>query len=253
MAGSEKWKRLAEAFAGKTVHGAVRGMGTEGMAEYPQVELKEMADTLAGLSDRQWGRYAFSREPLEGKFDNAQKDDYTEKANQCGREWAERTAEEFGERHPRKLAEKMGMRIFTPKTPVGGGNVLFAQYVRPDEITVFTDCIDRASRLREESGCGLLQKDRLMEVLLAHELFHAVEEQNQERIYTRTEKVELWRKPFSNRSTIVCLSEIAAMAFAKELLGLEYSPYVLDVLLVYAYNKDMAWGLYDEICALAEI
>lgn len=252
MSGLEKWKRLADAFAGKTVPGAFPGAGMAGVSEYPRVELKKMADTLAGLSDRQWGRYAFSREPLEGKFSDAQKDDYTEKAGQCGREWARRTAEQYGERRPRALAAKMGMKIFTPGTPAGGGNVLFAQFVQPDEITVFTDCIDRASVLREESGCSLLEREKLMDVLLAHELFHAVEEQNSERIYTRTEKVELWRKPFSNRSTIACLSEIAAMAFAKELLGLECSPYVLDVLLVYAYNKDMAWGLYDEICTLAE-
>lgn len=66
-------------------------------------------------------------------------------------------------------------------------------------------------------------------------------------IYTRTERVELWRKPFSNKSTISCLSEIAAMAFAGKLLDLKVSPYMLDVLLVYSYDKNAAWGLYDEI------
>ena len=106
---------------------------------------------------------------------------------------------------------------------------------------------DRIQRLAEESGCVLLEKDRLFNVLLAHELFHAVEEQHADEIYTRTEKVELWRKPFSNRSSIACLSEMAAMAFARELLGLDCSPYMLDVLLVYAYDKEAAWGLYEEI------
>ena len=131
------------------------------------------------------------------------------------------------------------------------GQVLFAQFIRSDEITVFTDCVRRAGALREESGCPLLEPERLMDVLLAHELFHGAEEQNADRIYTRTEKVELWRKPFSNRSTIACLSEMAAMAFAKELLGLSASPYMLDVLLLYAYSREQAWALYDEICVLA--
>lgn len=103
------------------------------------------------------------------------------------------------------------------------------------------------AKAAEESGCVLLEKDRLFNVLLAHELFHAVEEQHADEIYTRTEKVELWRKPFSNRSSIACLSEMAAMAFAGELLGLDCSPYMLDVLLVYAYDKEAAWGLYEEI------
>ena len=73
------------------------------------------------------------------------------------------------------------------------------------------------------------------------------EEQNAEQIYTRTEKVELWKKPFSNRSTIACLSEMAAMAFARELLGLSVSPYMLDVLLLYAYSREQAWALYEEL------
>ena len=150
-------------------------------------------------------------------------------------------------RELKELAEKLGMKVKTPKVPVGGGLVLFAQFVEPDEITIFTDCVDKASKLEEECGCDLLRRENLTNTLLAHELFHAVEEQHVKEIYTRTERVELWRKPFSNKSTISCLSEIAAMAFAGKLLDLKVSPYMLDVLLVYSYDKNAAWGLYDEI------
>ena len=96
-------------------------------------------------------------------------------------------------------------------------------------------------------GLRKMTKERLLEILLAHELFHAVEEQYAGEIFTRTEKIELWRKPFSNRSVISCLSEIAAMAFARQLSGLSVSPYMLDVLLVYSYDKNTSYGLYDEI------
>ena len=99
-------------------------------------------------------------------------------------------------------------------------------------------------------GCPLLEAEKLISVLLSHELFHAVEERYEKEIYTRTEKVELWRRPFSNRSSIVCLSEIAAMAFAAQMTGIEVSPYMLDVLLVYAYDQNAAWGLYEEVCGL---
>lgn len=217
---------------------------------YPQAGLREMAQTLSGTDARQWGKYAFHREPLEGKFTEEQKDAFTLRANACGKEWAKRIAGKYESRSPRKIAQKMGLKIRMDNTSRGGANVLFAQFVQPDEITLFADCIDRGCALREESGCALLERETLTDVLLAHELFHAVEERNAETIYTRTEKVELWRKPFSNRSSIACLSEIAAMAFAGRLLGLESSPYMLDVLLVYPYNKDMAWALYDEVCAL---
>lgn len=213
--------------------------------EAPAVDPVEMTDYLSGLSDLQWGRYAFSREPLEGKFTQEQKDAYTRAANGCGAQWADRMAERFHTRAPFRIAEALGLRVETPSTPAGGGQVLFAQFVQPDEITIFTDCIDKAMTM-DVPG---LSRQELERIILAHELFHAVEEQNPD-IYTRSEKVELWRKPFSNRSSIACLSEIAAMAFAKRLLDLPFNPYALDVLLVYPYDANAACGLYAEICDL---
>lgn len=123
------------------------------------------------------GRYAFSREPLEGKFTPEDKDTYTQAAVSCGKEWARKMATLYGTRNPRQLSDRMGIRILTPDIPTGGGQVLFAQFVQPDEITVFTDCLDKAAVL----GDILPEREKLMNVLLAHELFHAVEEQKSNR------------------------------------------------------------------------
>lgn len=217
-----------------------------GAPEAPGVPPEEMSCALRALTDAQWGRYAFSREPLEGKFTPEQKDAYTAKANACGAEWADRIAARYGSRDPWAIAQAMGLTVKTPATPAGGGQVLFAQFVQPDEITLFTDCLDKA----ETMGEALPPRAQLQSIILAHELFHAVEERNLDTIYTHTEKIELWRRPFSNRSSIVCLSEIAAMAFAKRLLGLPFNPYALDVLLVYPYDAAAACGLYREILEL---
>ncbi|XCP86629.1 hypothetical protein ABXS75_07495 [Roseburia hominis] len=43
------------------------------------------------------------------------------------------------------------------------------------------------------------------------------------------------------------------MAFAKELLGMSFSPYVLDVLLMYGYHAEAAQALYEEILEAAGI
>ena len=212
---SGKRNRFLDALAGRNVQ--------EEPEKFPEIPLKDMVQTLEGVTEEAWGRYA------------------------CGREWAKRISEKYGTEDPKILAGKMGMKVKMPKVPTGGGVVLFAQYVQPDEITIFTDCVDKAAALEKQCGCPLLKKERLLEILLAHELFHAVEEQYAGEIFTRTEKIELWRKPFSNRSVISCLSEIAAMAFARQLSGLSVSPYMLDVLLVYSYDKNTSYGLYDEI------
>ena len=186
--------------------------------KFPEIPLKDMVQTLEGVTEEAWGRYAFAREPLERKFTSQEKDAYTVKANACGREWAKRISEKYGTEDPKILAGKMGMKVKMPKVPTGGGVVLFAQYVQPDEITIFTDCVDKAAAL-ENSAAARFLKGAPVGNLLAHELFHAVEEQYAGEIFTRTEKIELWRKPFSNRSVISCLSEIAAMAFARQLQG----------------------------------
>ena len=58
----------------------------------------------------------------------------------------------------------------------------------------------------------------------------------------------LWQLgPLHNGSPILCLSEIAAMAFAKELTGLEFCPYALDALLLYGYDPAGACMVRDEI------
>lgn len=238
----EKWNRLVDAFSLKGTSYVV--------PQYPQVESEQMAEELSEISETVWGMYAFAREPLEGRFTREQKCHYIAKANGCGREWADKVAKGYGTNDPKLLAERMGMKVLKKKTPTGGGIVLFAQFVQPDEITIFTDCIAKAQRIYRACGCPLLESEKLTSVLLAHELFHAVEERHEKEIYTRTEKVELWRRPFSNRSSIVCLSEIAAMAFAAQMTGIEVSPYMLDVLLVYAYDQNAAWGLYEEVCSL---
>ena len=101
------------------------------------------------------------------------------------------------------------------------------------------DSAGRAQELiRRERLEGLLGKKAVEDVLLAHELFHVTEYRKKDTIYTRTEKVELWRKPFSNRSRMICL-------------GIPYTPYVLDVLLMYGYDKEAATALYEEIAAFA--
>lgn len=216
--------------------------------------INTMMSKLVELTDEQWGGYAFYHEPLERKFSEEQKRLYTRQACECGVEEAALLKQEYTGRKVKNIVQALGLSLKTPESPAGGGHVIFAQYTEPDEITIFRDCVDKAESLIEKKqlkNClGTLDIENL---LLAHELFHAVEYRKKKEIYTQTEKIELWRRPFSNKSRILCLSEMAAMAFAKELLGLPYSPYVMDVLLMYSYNEEAACALYEEIMEAAGI
>lgn len=208
--------------------------------------MEGMVEKLMKIPEENWGKYAFLHEPLERKFCEEQKKDYTRCAIECGKNEADLFLQRW--KSVGEAVSEEGIKLLTPDTPAGGGHVLFAQYVEPDEITVFMDCVSKAEHLIDEEQLRqTLAGANVYELLLAHEFFHYIEYKKEKEIYTQTEKIELWRKPFSNRSKIVCLSEIAAMAFAKRILNLSYCPYIMDVLLVYSYNKEAAIALYEEI------
>lgn len=213
-----------------------------------------MLEDLVQIDDVSWGKYAFSREPLNGKFNDEQRRELTLKANACGQEYACKYKNEYGELDPESLANKMGIKVQYPEMPQNTDRVLFAEYKIPNDVYIYTDAVKKANETMEESSAReiLGYNLNISRLLLSHELFHYVEKQNADNIFTRTEKVELWApKPLHNRSGIDVLGEIAAMAFARELTGLPYSPYVMDVFLVYGYNPEEASGLYEEIMEYA--
>jgi hypothetical protein len=88
------------------------------------------------------------------------------------------------------------------------------------------------------------------DILLAHELFHFYEF-SRPSLYTTQKNLRLWKiGPFHNDSAVPCLGEIGAMAFARELLGLKYLPYVFDVLMLYPSRSRQARRVYEHIITL---
>lgn len=217
-----------------------------------QQTIREMTKRLMKLKEEEWGRYAFRHEPLERKLSEEQKETYTKQAMECGRKEATLLMEEMPGCTVEKIARAKGIAVETPDIPSGGGHVIFAQYEESGKITIFMDCIRKAEFLiAEEQMEDLFAGTDLFSVLLAHELFHVIEHEKRKTIFTQTEKIELWRRPFSNKSRLIALSEMAAMAFAGRIQNLSFSPYVLDVVLMYCYNQEAAQALYEEIMEAA--
>lgn len=213
-----------------------------------------MLEDLAGLGELEWRGYAFSREPLNGKFDDGQRLAWMGKSLACGEEYADKVCGRYGTRDPEELAAAMEMRVSYRDYPEKADRVLFAEFREPDTICVYLDAVRRAGKLqRRPEVAGVLGEGLdIARLLLAHELFHAVEERHRHEIFTKTEKVRLWSVgPLHNDSQVIALSEIAAMGFAKAVMGIGYSPYLMDVFLVYGYSPEEASGLYEEMMACA--
>ncbi len=234
-------KELVNAFFGRKKEIMIE---EENVNVYP---LRTMVSELIKLNENDWALYAFSREPLEGKITLEDKLQFAYLARVCGAN----EANYISDRNVTECAQNMGFTINTPDLPNGGENVTFAQYEENGVITVFMDTVKRAEPVLAELK-DLLGEVDIYSILLLHEMFHGIEQKKADTIYTQTKKIELWRKPFSNLSKISCLSEIAAMSFAKSVLNLQYSPYIFDVILMYLYNREAAAMLFDEIMEIKE-
>lgn len=221
---------------------------------FPARPLDRMLKDLAAIDLAEWYRYVFSRDPLNGRFNDAQRRSWMEYALACGREYAEKVMKEYGSSDPVVLAKAMGMKVSYPTYPEKTDRVLFAEYREPDIIFIYMDAVKKAGEYLERPEIREILTDSLdiRKLLLAHELFHYVEEVYQHEIYTKTEKIRLWSiGPLHNDSEIAALSEAAAMAFAREITGIPYAPYVMDAFLVYGYSPEEASGLYEEMMELA--
>jgi len=224
----------------------------------PEYELRELHTMLIELSKIEmsdWYKYAFSTEPLNGKFNDEQRSNWMKRSIECGKEYFEIISQKYQTSDPRIIAKKMELDVSYPTLPEKTDRVMFAEYRMPNKISIYMDAVRKANQLLEAPEITAIMTKTLdiKKLLLAHEIFHYVEDQYAKEIYTQTEKVRLWSVgPLHNDSVIVALSEIAAMSFAKEMMELPYAPYLLDVLLVYGYSPMEASGLYEEMMKYME-
>ena len=130
---------------------------------------------------------------------------------------------EYGSNDPRKVAIKMGVKIFGENGNKGKGT----EYRKESkEIIVYRSFHEK---LIEKVQAPELSEN-LLKFLVAHELFHHLEMSRIGEIFKRY-KFRVWSMgPFSKEKFIKGLSRVSAHAFTWTLLGLEISPQVFDYL-----------------------
>ncbi|ABX44112.1 hypothetical protein [Lachnoclostridium phytofermentans] len=220
-----------------------------------QPGLEEMIQNLMEVDDVTWGLYAFSRDQLKRCITEEEKIQMIQKAIACGKDYAHLILREVGSNDPHVIAKKFDLQVIQKSEEITGSHILFALYTPPNQIQIMNEPIHRAIQLINKEKSILIElfrQDSIISTILGHEIFHFLEQKYEKEIYTQTEKVVLW-KLFGYRyySTIRALSEIGAMAFTRELNGLCYSPFLLDVLLFYSYSSVNARKIYDDIIGIS--
>ena len=217
--------------------------------------LVDMLENLSKVNDETWGLYAFSRDILKERIHETKKLDMIKKAIECGRQYAQYVIHEYGSSDLNVIVEKLKLKVLLKDGLISGKRILFASYTPPNEIIIMTEPVENAIKLIANNKSTLieyLQKNIIINTILGHEIFHYIEEVFKDEIYTRTEKILLWNFfGFKNLSTIRALSEIGAMAFTKELNGLKYSPFILDIFLYYGYDSLNGEKIYQEVLEMS--
>lgn len=219
------------------------------------LSLIEMMQNLLQVEDETFGLYAFSRDILKERISAEKKLEMIRKAISCGKKYAQLMIEKYETCDVNVIAEKLKLKIELEDALMTGKRILFASYTPPAEIRIMTEPVNKAAELISEGKTELIeyfQKDSIMNIIIGHELFHHLEDQFEEEIYTRTEKILLWKfLGFKNCSTVRALGEIGAMAFTKELNRLKYCPFVLDILLYYSYDSLSAEKIYHDVLEMS--
>jgi hypothetical protein len=210
--------------------------------------IKDLIGELRTVDKNTWGLYTFKRDPLHAKVSDEEKTEMIEKANECGRQEAIVLKEKYGIKSCRQYAKSLGITISDIEEKNSEDYILFAKFNAPNQVSINADNVKKAVEIvKEENISFLIDEVNIEDVLIAHEMFHFIEGNNKE-IYTKNVKIRLWKLgPIKYDSGLVSLGEIAAMAFAKELLNLTYYPNLFDILLLYPHDEKKAKMLYDEV------
>lgn len=242
---------------------SLEGSGTPGATTGN--ELTDMLQRLSELDDATWDRYVISADMLHAKVDPQEGALLAEGARACGREWASRMADEEHVSGADALARHLGVEVSDNPAPVSGKRVLFAQFVPDNHVDLMSEPLARYAELRAqmlaeapEDARALYErllptKNLVRSLILSHELFHVIEDKNEDTIFTRQARIRLWKfLGLENRSTLRCLGEIGAGAFAQEFVGTAFCPFALDILLSWSYDAGLARSLFRDVLACAE-
>lgn len=201
--------------------------------------------TLIQLNDRDWGMYLLSRSSLFKRMNGMQKTQVIEVSLKC----AEEQYEKFRSTDLLDFAKAESVRIQEDDSPIQEAYLQLAFYrPKPPLIQISTKAIERIEEvIKEEQLNSLLGEVDLRQLVTAHELFHHMESMESE-IFTQTPNVELKRfGRFRYRTRVAAASEIAAVHFSKLMLGLAYSPAVMEILLTYSVDQQRAQTIMSQL------
>lgn len=214
----------------------------------PKPSLATLVTRLSTISELAIGEHLLRRDPLAKKVPAQLRGSYIAGAIACGVSEGAQVGELLraqGLSVPEYLATQ---GVVIRDAPAAGwtGYVQLAQYFPKGSgglIELAGEPIAALERLMGDSDLWFTlptHAPRVLDVVLAHELFHHIETHCPD-VFTQATKVTAWEfGRFRRTKALKGLSEIAATAFAQRLTGLSYSPHLLTIIAGAA--RDLEFG-----------
>lgn len=202
---------------------------------------------LDSISEEIWCEYLFNRDLLVKEIQPEQRQALINGAIRCGKELAESVIGQYGNLDAIELADNL-CKIKHADSQNVHKQIFLATFTEPNEIKIYDEPIEKLMGLNIPS----FDHDTIYRIVLGHELFHYFESKNPD-LYTRTKKIELWHfLGYHHRSTVRATSEIAAMVFSWKLNLLNFSPLILDILMLHCYNAKAVIDVRRELVTISE-
>lgn len=195
----------------------------------------------------EFGYYRVSVDPIRGKIPMGEDREIIESSLRCGRDEALKLRERYGAVSAAEIGDKLGIAVEHKDEQSALDFVYVGLFESPNKITIYNNNIEKAASLLEALDITELNTD-LKDIVLAHEMFHFIEEHDPN-LYSNTRTIDLWSvgKLYTHRSKLICTGEIAAMSFAKALLGLSFDPNILDYIFLAAFDFNKTDQLFKKM------
>lgn len=212
---------------------------------------RRLVDRLKACPDDAWWQYILRKDPLYGKIPPASRREIIGGAVVCARQLYDRLAQTHGRRSAAGYAAELGVAVVTEDLSTDFDYTFISCYTGgPPLIRLSGPALDVLASLTERQDLpGLLPRGGLADLALGHELFHHIEEADPA-VFTRQKTIEYRLFGlFSCRACAVSASEIAAVHFSRLVAGLDHSPAIYEILLLYLQKPALAEKIIGDLLA----
>ncbi|MBM7712550.1 hypothetical protein [Enterococcus xiangfangensis] len=200
-------------------------------------------NTLA-QAEINYGKYLLSQDHLYKKIPENQRSELIQQAVECGESAAENLVADDLRNYCRQ--EKIEIEFFQEELKAENFRFVLAEFQLPKLIRINQSLLAAAEPFLLAQD--FFKDQRAADILLAHELYHYLE--NQQQLFTIKKQLMYQTGPFKRQARLHALSEIAAMSFAQAYLELPFSPVILNIALLYPIAPEYSEQLAKQLLVI---